>query len=116
MFELAQQSDVLWPAEVFLDPFSLLLADGVAGVASGAVVDGLPPRRAVLRHVQRHVHRRHSATNSVVSKPLSPPTLMRPLPGIRFSITRPASRSARPWLPVLRHNQPVAILHLQLLL
>src|ERR1017187_3496518 len=57
MFELAQQSNILHPAEALLDALALLLADGVTGVPCGARVDGAAtcPAR-VLCYMRRHVH------------------------------------------------------------
>ena len=57
VFQLTQQSDVLQPAEAFLDSLSPFLTDGAAGVPRSARVDDAATRSArVLRYVRRHVH------------------------------------------------------------
>ena len=52
--DLSQGSDGLPPAEHFLDPLAQSLADGIAGVARGAGVDGTG---LLLRHVRRQSQR-----------------------------------------------------------
>ena len=57
MFQFAQQRDVFQPAEALLDPFAFLLTHGVAGVPSGAPIDGAAAASAiVLCHMRRDVH------------------------------------------------------------
>ena len=57
MFQFAQQRDLFQPAETLLDPFPLLLTQGIAGVPRGAGIDGAAaPSAVVLRHMRRNVH------------------------------------------------------------
>ncbi len=118
MFELAQQCDIFHPAEALFNPLALLLADVVAGMARGARIDrpAAPPRR-LLRHVRSHMHQRHSATNYAVSKPLSPPTVMRP--AIARNLLQHYQRRSRSGRPLASRTsaftrQPAAILNLQI--
>ena len=97
MYQLAQQSDVIHPAEAFLDAIALLRTDSVAGVACGAPNDEAPPAcTAFCTTCGVTFIWRHSAANSRVSKPLSPLTVIHPSPGTCYNISRAASSSARP--------------------
>jgi hypothetical protein len=52
---LALQCHGLDPAENLLDPLPLLLADGIAFMSGGTIVDGAPTVRIVLCHLRRHL-------------------------------------------------------------
>src|SRR2546425_3714841 len=53
--QLAQQADRLQPTEDLFDPFALLLADLIAGMARRASIDGRLAVGVVLGHVWRHL-------------------------------------------------------------
>src|SRR5208282_5009109 len=57
MLELAYQGDIFQPAEAFLDPFPLSLADLVSDMPRRAPIDGAAPGpSSVLRYVRGHIH------------------------------------------------------------
>src|SRR5215469_10757413 len=88
MTHFAQQRDGLQPAKTFFDALPFLLADGVAVCCVVRLSMALPPLRfrfcATCGVIPMF---RHSRTKSAVSKPLSPPTVTRPIPGISCSIS-----------------------------
>src|SRR5258708_31543185 len=57
MFQLTQQSDIFQPAKAFLNALPFLLANRVAAVARGSLVDGATARSLlILRHMRGNVH------------------------------------------------------------
>src|ERR1700721_256625 len=57
MFQFTQQCYVFHPAEALLDALSLLLADGIAGVPRGSLVNGAASRALlVLCHMRGYIH------------------------------------------------------------
>ena len=57
MAHLAHQRDGLQPAEAFLDPLSLSLAQSITGVSGGAAINRASDAPCdVLRHVRGHSH------------------------------------------------------------
>src|SRR6267154_5303822 len=57
MFQLTQQSDIFHPAETFLNALPFLLADRVAAVPRGSLVDGAAARSLlILRYMRGNVH------------------------------------------------------------
>ena len=68
--ELTQPTDGLQPAEDLLDQFSLLLADRVAVVTRGPIIDGAP--RDLLGDVRRDTERPHASDEAGDIEPFVP--------------------------------------------
>ena len=75
--QLATASDRLHPAEHLLNAFAEALTQSVSAVPGGPSVDC---RMSSLSHVRCDVHVSAVHTKSLVSYPLSAPTVIRPLP------------------------------------
>ena len=98
MTHLTHQRDRLQPAEAFLDPLSLSLAEGVTRVPRGAAINrAAAAPRMVLRHMRRHsqipaLFHEIPRVKSFVSAYASPVSCRE----VFSSITSAASRSAVP--------------------
>ena len=76
MAHFSHQRNRLQPAQAFLDPLPLLLADDVSHVPRGAAINRAPTFRPRFCATCGTTPKfRHSAKNPRVSNPISPPTV-----------------------------------------